>query len=256
MSTIKLSDFHAGNLVISFLKKSNIPQAHLARELNMATSNVNRLLKRDSMETSLLLEISNKLNHNFFADISGDVQEGKPYALVSPQIGKHIEERLKELKMTQSQFAAILNVTPAEVSRLIMKESFDAQKLLKICRTLNYDFFRDFYHYTNDQEESKVAGMTSILKRNEELAVENAKYREFLENGLEYLEQWMEEKGLSIETINTEQIMKLSSGDQVLFFWYINLRNQLSVQEKKSKMLQSLLKWGELLSNVKKTEED
>ncbi len=256
MSTIKLSDFHAGNLVISFLKKSNIPQAHLARELSMATSNVNRLLKRDSMDTSLLLEISKKLNHNFFADISGDVQENKPFTLVSPQIGKHIEERLKELKMTQTQFATILNVTPAEVSRLIRKESFDTQKLLNISRILNYNFFQDFYQYTNDQEESKADGWASLLKRNEELAVENAQYREFLRSSLEVLGQWKDEKGFSPETMDEEQFEKLSTSDKMLYLWYTQLREQLSVQEKKGQMVQSLLKWGEMLAKVKKTEDD
>ena len=252
----ELLGFHVGNLIISFLKKSNIPQAHLARELSMATSNVNRLLKRDSMETNLILEISKKLNHNFFADISGDVQEGKPYSLIHPQIGKRIEERLKELNMTQSQFATLLNVTPAEVSRLIRKESFDAQKLLKISRILDYDFFQDFYQYTNAQEESKADGWTSLLKRNEELAVENAQYREFLQNSLAVLGKWKDEKGFSPETMSEEQFEQLSSSDKILFLWYTQLREQLPVQEKKGQMLQSLLKWGEMLAKVKKNEED
>ena len=138
---VTLADFHVGNLIISYLKRNNIPQAHLARELGMATPNVNRLLKRESMDTNLILEISEKLKHNFFADISGDTEEGKAYVLIHAQVGNSIESRLKELKMTQTQFAAIFEVTPAEVSRLIKKDSFDAQKLLKISTHINYNFF-------------------------------------------------------------------------------------------------------------------
>lgn len=235
MPTIKLSDFHAGNLIISFLKKSNIPQAHLARELNMATSNVNRLLKRDSMETSLLLEISNKLNHNFFADISGDVQEGKPYTLVSPQIGKHIEERLKELKMTQSQFAAILNVTPAEVSRLIRKESFDVQKLLKICRTLNYDFFRDFYRYIDKTEENKFGGWASLLKRNEELVAENTRMKEYLREVYSKMQKFKEDNDVSID--NWDSLVKREGVDVMnmasFFFLETKIKNYLDELEQK-----------------------
>lgn len=256
MSAAELSDFHVGDLIISFLKTSNIPQAHLARELSMATSNVNRLLKRDSMDTSLLLEISKKLNHTFFADISGDVQENKPFTFVSPQIGKHIEERLKELKMTQTQFATILNVTPAEVSRLIRKESFDVQKLLRISRILNYNFFKDFYQYTNGQERSKAEGWASLLKRNEELIVENTKYRDFLNNSLGVLEQWREEKGLSIETMDNEQFENLTSGDKILFLWYVELKKQMSVEEERRRLLQSSLQWGKWLVAAKKSQED
>lgn len=256
MQTIKLSDFHVGNLIISFLKKNNISQAHLARELSMATSNVNRLLKRDSMETNLILDISNKLNHNFFADISGDIQEGKPYTLITPQIGENIEKRLKELKLTQSQFATMLNVTSAEVSRLIRKDSFDAQKLLKISRILDYDFFRDFYQYTNGLEDGKVDGWASLLKRNEELVVENAQYREFLKSSLAVLEQWKDEKGLSTETMDKEQFENLSSSDKILFLWYTELRRQLTTEEKNGQMVQTLFKWGKMLATAKKMEED
>ena len=144
MSAAELSDFHVGDLIISFLKTSNIPQAHLARELSMATSNVNRLLKRDSMDTSLLLEISKKLNHNFFADISGDVQENKPFTFVSPQIGKHIEERLKELKMTQTQLAALMGCSQQYVSKVLKgQENLSLETMSKIEDCLEISILHD-----------------------------------------------------------------------------------------------------------------
>ena len=165
-NNVKFPDFHVGNLIINFMKRYSISQAYLAREINMATPNVNRLLKRESMETSLIYMISFKLQHNFFADISGDVDEGESFPLVDAPLGNHIEKRLKELNMTQSHFASMLGVSAAEVSRIIKKESFDAHKLLNISRILEYNFFRDFYkfdHFT----EVESSPMASIIKKYE-----------------------------------------------------------------------------------------
>ncbi len=166
-------DFHVGNIIISFLKENHLTQAYLARELGMATPNVNRLLKRDSMDTDLLFGICLKLEHNFFADLCGDDDTDTQFNLKITHIGIQIEKRLKELKMTQSEFASILKVTPSEVSRILKKESFDAQKLLKISRILNYNFFQDFYKTTDYFEDENKSSIASLLKRYEELVIIN-----------------------------------------------------------------------------------
>lgn len=197
---VVLADFHIGNLIISFLKRNNVSQAHLARELGMATPNVNRLLKRESMDTTLLLEISEKLKHNFFAEISGDIEEGKPYILIHTQIGIRIETRLKELKMTQTQFATLLDVTPAEVSRLVKKDSFDAQKLLKISRLLNYNFFQDFYQYSHHSEDRTLDEWAFIMKRNEELAAEIALLKEKVRLQQSHIGQLENDLGIKFDT--------------------------------------------------------
>lgn len=206
-----LNDFHVGNLIISFLKKSNIPQARLARELGMATPNVNRLLKRESMDTTLLFKISKILNHNFFAEISGEIDEDKSFILIHVHIGNRIETRLKELKMTQTQLATILDVTPAEVSRLIKKDSFDAQKLLKISRLLNYNFFQDFYQYSSHTENRSIDGWASIMKRNEELVAENARLRDYLKDVYSKMQKFKEDNGVSIE--NWDSLVKTEGVD-------------------------------------------
>jgi predicted XRE-type DNA-binding protein len=226
---VTLADFHVGNLIISYLKRNNIPQAHLARELGMATPNFNRLLKRESMDTNLILEISEKLKHNFFADISGDTEEGKAYVLIHAQVGNSIESRLKELKMTQTQFAAIFEVTPAEVSRLIKKDSFDAQKLLKISRLLNYNFFQDFYQYSSHTENRSIDGWASIMKRNEELVAENARLRDYLKDVYSKMQKFKEDNGVSIE--NWDSLVKKEGVDVMnmasFFFLDANIKKFL-----------------------------
>ena len=224
-----LDDFHVGNLIISFLKKSNIPQARLAKELGMATPNVNRLLKRESMDTTLLFKISKILNHNFFAEISGEIDEDKSFILIHVHIGNRIETRLKELKMTQTQLATILDVTPAEVSRLIKKDSFDAQKLLKISRLLNYNFFQDYYKSDHLYEGNHVDELTVILKRNEELVAENTRLKDYLKEVYSKMQEFKENNGISIDNwdslVKTEgvDVMKMAT----FFFIEENIKKML-----------------------------
>ena len=208
---VDLADFHVGNLIIRFLRTHNIPQAHLARDLDMATPNLNRLLKRESMDTGLIMEISEKLKHNFFADIAGDKAEGKPCNLIHVHIGNRIETKLRELNMTQTKFATILGVTPAEVSRLVKKESFDAQKLLKISRLLNYNFFRDFYQFFHLPDEKMRDAWKSVLKRNEELVAENARLKDYLKDVYSKMQKFKEDNGVSIE--NWDSLVKKKGVD-------------------------------------------
>ena len=277
-----VKDVHVGEALRAWCKRNNLTRQKLADKMELPKSNIDRIFSKPTIDTNKLLDFSLCLGCNFFAEMWGgryivDAETEMKYLDTTPSyihIGNRIEICLREKKITQNQLATYLGVQRPVVSKLLRKDSIDSGRLVAISNYLGYDFFADFYinavpnelkakqflqekvtdlEKTKDQDEGFK---TSLLKRNEELAVENAKYREFLENGLEYLEQWMKEKGLSLETTNIEQIKKLSSGDQVLFFWYINLRNQLSVQEKKGQMVQSLLKWGEMLAKVKKTEEE
>ena len=169
-----LEDFHVGNMIITFLKNNNLPQAHLARVLQMPTSNLNRLLKRRSMDTDKLMEISMKLRHNFFADMCGEEETGGSFILTAAPIGRHIENRLKDLKITQTKFATMLDVASPEVSRLVKKTSFDVLRLLQISHLLDYNFFQDFYKIKeNDNIEDN--SFTAIIKRYEQLVIENSK---------------------------------------------------------------------------------
>lgn len=220
-----IDDFHVGNLITSFLKKNNITKAHLARELGMATPNVNRLLKRESMNTTLLLEISEKLKHNFFADISGDTNEGTSYTLVHPYIGIHIDTRLRELKMTQTQLANSLGVTSAEISRLTKKDSFDIQKLLQISRLLNYNFFQAFYH----SEDNNLKEYSAIIKRYEGLVVENIRIKDILRELYSRIQKFKEDNGISKD--NWDSLAKKECVD------IMNIASFLHIEENIKKIL-------------------
>ena len=159
----------------------------------------------------------------------------RPAAPATPRPEPEIVERTDAewlaffREILQTQFAAIFEVTPAEVSRLIKKDSFDAQKLLKISRLLNYNFFQDFYQYSSHTENRSIDGWASIMKRNEELVAENARLRDYLKDVYSKMQKFKEDNGVSIE--NWDSLVKKEGVDVMnmasFFFLDANIKKFL-----------------------------
>lgn len=152
-SAIYIPDIHVGDMINAYLDDSKYSQADLARFLNMNPSNLSRLLKRPSMETKRLLEISTKVYHNFFAEFCSDQEHSKQgwYGLaLSLNVGAEIEKKLVDLKMTRAEFANLIGIPKTDVARVLKKDSFETERLVKISRLLNYNFFKCFYDPVDD----------------------------------------------------------------------------------------------------------
>ena len=201
---INIPDIHVGNMIVDFLKANSRSQAYLARSLAMNTANLNKILKRKSIETEKLFEICIVLEHNFFAIFGGDqdMVDGN-YTLGEPEIGLHIEKRMRDLKMTQSEFASKIGISRSDVNRILKKTSFDTDKLSEISRALNYNFFKDFYRYFDGTEENlREHYKESVLIRLEELIIENDRLKRELQDSLEEiakLKQIISDSGIDPE---------------------------------------------------------
>lgn len=172
--SVFLQDIHVGNAIIRHLKEIGEKQSYLARLLNTPTSNLTRMLKRNSMDTHRLFDISMKLDYNFFALFGKDTDLLEQYSLGEPEIGLHIEKRLNELEMLRADFASALGIKPTDVSRILKKTSFETDKLLLISRILNYNFFKDYYHKTPISKEEQDKSLKSFLEtRYDEMVLEN-----------------------------------------------------------------------------------
>ena len=57
---------HIGNKVKEIAEARGIAKAELGRRLNMSSTNVHKIFKRESIDTQLLSNISVALEHNFF----------------------------------------------------------------------------------------------------------------------------------------------------------------------------------------------
>lgn len=62
-------------------------------------------------------------------------------------IGAAIKKRLDKLEMTKSEFGRLIGVPQQHVNRIFEKESIDTNRLIKICRALDFNFFALFCRF-------------------------------------------------------------------------------------------------------------
>lgn len=187
---LNIPDIHVGNLISDYLKSINRPQAYLAKMLNMASTNLSKLLKKKSIETEKLFDISMKLEHNFFAVFGNDqdLMDAGTYKITMPELGLLIEKRMKDLKMTQMEFATAIGIARSDVNRILRKITFDTDKLRNISEALNHNFFKDFYSAKDipiSKEQMDERHMASLVLRLEELAIENDRLKHDLQSSVE-----------------------------------------------------------------------
>lgn len=183
---LNIPDIHVGNMIIDYLKSHDRTQSYLARVLEMNVANLNKILKKKSMETERLFEISMKLDYNFFAVFGNDLNlaDSGTYKITMPELGLHIERRMRDLRMTQAEFEEKTGIRRSDVNRILKKVSFDTDKLRVISDALNYNFFKDFYSAKDDpmaEQQNEQSNMGMIL-RLEELAGENRLQKQEIEN--------------------------------------------------------------------------
>lgn len=183
---LNIPDIHVGNMILDYLKSHDRTQSYLARILEMNVANLNKILKKKSMETERLFEISMKLDYNFFAVFGNDLNltDSGTYKITMPELGLHIERRMRDLRMTQMEFEEKTGIRRSDVNRILKKVSFDTDKLRVISDALNYNFFKDFYSAKDDpmaEQQNEQSNMGMIL-RLEELAGKNRLQKQEIEN--------------------------------------------------------------------------
>ena len=191
-NSINIPNINIGSLITREFKRSGMTQAEFARKLNIPPSNVTRIFKKETIETSKLIVLCGILDYNFFSDYCGDSDNAKNgYSLNRDiQIGTNIESRLRNIKMTQVEFANYLGVKQPVVSRILKKESIDTGRLVEISKILSYNFFSDFYNIVNQEsytkeghpsdDQAKIIG--ELYTEKVKLEEENRRFRELLED--------------------------------------------------------------------------
>jgi predicted XRE-type DNA-binding protein len=168
-----LTDIHIGTAIDLWIRTHKITQSKFAQMIGKPATNAARLLKKKSMDTLLLQSISMVLKHYFFREFCKDMPYEEPeIETIVVNIGESINRRLKEIKMTQTEFASLLKIKQPDVSRILKRDSIDTEKLAVISELLGYNFFNE---YIPKEKNSRPAEQNSetLLDRFEALVIEN-----------------------------------------------------------------------------------
>lgn len=138
-----IKEFHAGSMIESWLKDNNITKTRFAELMELPWTNAYRLLSNHNIDLSKFLEVCIKLNHNFIADICEKPHFAGFVKFGETQIGQTISDRLKILKMSQSEFAQLMGMFRSDVSKLLKKNSIGTDRLTQICQVLDHNFYQD-----------------------------------------------------------------------------------------------------------------
>lgn len=173
-SSLKLTDIHIGEAIDLWIRTHNITQAKFAQMIGKPTTNAARLLKKKSLDTYILQSISAVLKHNFFRVFCKDDNYDEPETeIILVGIGSSINRRLKEIKMTQSEFASLMGIKQPDVSRILKRDSIDTGKLAVISELLEYNFFKEYIPQIDEIKKPAETPSSDLLSRFEALIIEN-----------------------------------------------------------------------------------
>lgn len=65
---------HIGQLIQEELQRQERTPSWLARKIHCDRTNIYKIFQRESIDTSQLAHICTALNHNFFIDLSADIE--------------------------------------------------------------------------------------------------------------------------------------------------------------------------------------
>ena len=175
-----VNDINIGLSIRKVISDKEISQAQLVRLLGKSPTYVTRLLKKETIDTDTLCEISKLLDYNFFDDYVPKIvvpeeyyddyvksveepERRRGFYLTYPHIGNQIIEILKERKVTQSELGEYLGVSHQEVSRLLKNKSIDTGRLAQISHFLKYCFFSFFYRWLMNDDTILANSIDRIM---------------------------------------------------------------------------------------------
>jgi transcriptional regulator with XRE-family HTH domain len=98
---------HLGTELKTYLKKYRIHQAALARKMGINYSVLMQAAKRDSLQASMLWNLSHALGHNLFADIAQHLPEH--YTKTQPEVTA-LHEKITALEHQNELLTSQLNL--------------------------------------------------------------------------------------------------------------------------------------------------
>ncbi len=104
---------HIGEKIKEILEKRAISKSELSRRLNMTSTNVHKIFKRETIDTGLLKKISEALDHDFFQYYNEQTpaslhEDQAPYRTAGNASGsKQSSSQQRELEQYKNQLIAL-----------------------------------------------------------------------------------------------------------------------------------------------------
>lgn len=225
-----LRPVNIGEAIIKRLNELNLTKANFARSLEMNPSNLNKFLKKRSVDTGVLVKISRILKYNFFGEFVPSVYtslsssasfapKDQKFFIREVNIGEVIAQHLRIQGLSQKELVSRLRnmegcekIRQADISMIVNSDTVDTSKLYNISLVLDWNFFNEYCEHDwesamftmlsrmkdnhnrektqelvdgllnvgkeKDAEKSPNDGISELLSRIEQLAIENNSLRE------------------------------------------------------------------------------
>ena len=220
-----------GEVVSARLSQIGMSKSNFAKSLGIDQSNLNKFLKKQTIDTGKLVLVSRILKYNFFEEfLPNDKYIGlfdEKFSIREVNIGALIAREMKLLGITQAELVEKLRcmeggfkARQADISKIINNPTIDTAKLTSISLAIGYNFFElfciidplseEYETYrslerlsllleTENKDKSREENhmelnVLELIKRIEQLAIENSNLR--LENST--LRQKLTEAGISV----------------------------------------------------------
>lgn len=115
-------------------------------------------------------------------------------------IGAAIENRLRELRLSKSEFSRMIDMPQQNVHRILRSKYINTEKLVQISEVLNYNFFE--LYCDNPSINAVASGDSSIAAVNSEVQSDDSR---LLMERVRYLERILSEKERLIQFLLKEK---------------------------------------------------
>lgn len=184
---VSVPDIHIGNEIRDYLEATGIYKTTVAKAIGMHPANFGALLNEKGIDTHVLVNICNSLNHNFFL-LWCDSYPVAPVSFKPIQeptaLGEIIKNTLYRSRVSVKEFMASFDISRSAVHSMYKRTSIHTDKLADISRITNDNLF--VYFCRNEILENPSEIIESfpekiILDRLTELAIENGRLKQELE---------------------------------------------------------------------------
>ena len=165
-----ITPVNIGESISNRLDEIGIPKVKFAREVDVDQSNLNKFLRKKTINTGKLVLISRILKYNFFKDYCPDCKDeqlrDESFFIREVNVGDEISKELKwqgishkdlvlKIRSNENAFKAI----QSDISKIVKSETIDTGKLVDISIAIGYNFF---YEYCISEEEAAIHNLGRI----------------------------------------------------------------------------------------------